>query len=98
MIFIVPKWRNWQTRWTQNPVGRKVRAGSTPAFGTILFSISLQYLSSNCSTFNLFQSTHPHGDAADIKYFYISLLIYYYTDKYLIIKKFNLLEKWLNRI
>ena len=29
-----PKWWNWQTRWTQNPVGLKPRAGSTPAFGT----------------------------------------------------------------
>jgi hypothetical protein len=30
----VPKWWNRQTRWTQNPVGLKPRAGSTPAFGT----------------------------------------------------------------
>src|SRR5690606_7937127 len=29
-----PKWRNWQTRRTQNPLIRKDRAGSTPAFGT----------------------------------------------------------------
>ena len=28
-----PKWRNWQTRWTQNPVGLAPRAGSIPAFG-----------------------------------------------------------------
>jgi hypothetical protein len=32
--FWVPKWWNWQTRRTQNPVGPKPRAGSTPAFGT----------------------------------------------------------------
>ena len=28
------EWRNWQTRWTQNPVGVKTRAGSTPASST----------------------------------------------------------------
>ena len=28
-----PKWRNWQTRWTQNPVGLTSRVGSTPTFG-----------------------------------------------------------------
>ena len=27
-----PGWRNWQTRWSQTPVGN--RAGSTPAPGT----------------------------------------------------------------
>src|SRR5674476_1497343 len=32
-----PKWRNWQTRWTQTPVRLTPRAGSTPAFGTIVF-------------------------------------------------------------
>src|SRR5262245_10416168 len=30
----VPKWRNWQTRGTQNPVRLKPRVGSTPTFGT----------------------------------------------------------------
>ncbi|GAG66765.1 unnamed protein product, partial [marine sediment metagenome] len=25
---------NRQTRWTQNPVNREVRVGSTPTFGT----------------------------------------------------------------
>ncbi len=29
-----PKWRNWQTRWTQNPVERELRVGSIPTFGT----------------------------------------------------------------
>src|SRR6185503_5891063 len=29
-----PKWRNWQTRRTQNPVGLTPRVGSTPTFGT----------------------------------------------------------------
>src|SRR5438046_2674009 len=29
-----PKWRNWQTRRTQNPVPREGRVGSTPTFGT----------------------------------------------------------------
>jgi hypothetical protein len=29
-----PKWRNWQTRRTQNPVGREARVGSIPTFGT----------------------------------------------------------------
>ena len=28
-----PKWRNWQTRRTQNPVPREGRVGSTPTFG-----------------------------------------------------------------
>src|SRR5919201_685763 len=28
-----PKWRNWQTRWTQNPVGLAPRVGSIPTFG-----------------------------------------------------------------
>ena len=28
-----PKWRNWQTRWTQNPVERELRVGSIPTFG-----------------------------------------------------------------
>jgi hypothetical protein len=28
-----PKWRNWQTRRTQNPVGREARVGSIPTFG-----------------------------------------------------------------
>ena len=30
----MPKWRNWQTRQTQNLLGGNPRAGSTPAFGT----------------------------------------------------------------
>ena len=30
-----PKWRNWQTRRTQNPVGLTPRVGSTPTFGMI---------------------------------------------------------------
>jgi hypothetical protein len=29
-----PKWRNWQTRRTQNPVGFTARVGSIPTFGT----------------------------------------------------------------
>jgi hypothetical protein len=30
----LPKWRNWQTRWTQNPVWLTPGEGSTPSFGT----------------------------------------------------------------
>ena len=30
----LPEWRNWQTRWTQNPVGFTPRVGSTPTSGT----------------------------------------------------------------
>jgi phosphofructokinase-like protein len=30
-----PKWRNWQTRRTQNPVGREARVGSIPTFGIV---------------------------------------------------------------
>ena len=29
----MPKWRNWQTHWTQNPAGLAPRGGSTPPFG-----------------------------------------------------------------
>jgi hypothetical protein len=29
-----PKWRNWQTRWIQNPVRFTPREGSSPSFGT----------------------------------------------------------------
>src|SRR5947208_10017981 len=32
-LVFAPKWRNWQTRRTQNPVGREARVGSTPTFG-----------------------------------------------------------------
>ena len=34
----VPKWRNWQTRRTQNPVPFTGRVGSIPTFGTKPFS------------------------------------------------------------
>jgi hypothetical protein len=30
-----PKWRNWQTRRTQNPQSRKGCVGSIPTFGTV---------------------------------------------------------------
>ena len=30
-----PEWRNWQTRWTQNPVLGDQGVGSTPSSGTI---------------------------------------------------------------
>ena len=30
----MPEWRNWQTRWTQNPVHFTVSVGSTPSSGT----------------------------------------------------------------
>jgi TfoX/Sxy family transcriptional regulator of competence genes len=36
-----PKWRNWQTRRTQNPVGREARVGSTPTFGTMAYDEQL---------------------------------------------------------
>ena len=29
-----PEWRNWQTRWIQNPVRFTPRVGSSPTFGT----------------------------------------------------------------
>ena len=32
-----PEWRNWQTRWTQNPVDRKARVGSIPSSGMSYF-------------------------------------------------------------
>lgn len=31
----LPEWRNWQTRWTQNPVLGDQGVGSTPSSGTI---------------------------------------------------------------
>jgi hypothetical protein len=37
--FRAPEWRNWKTRWTQNPVNREVRVGSTPTFGTSVKSL-----------------------------------------------------------
>ena len=33
--YYLPAWRNWQTRWTQNPVSQG-RAGSTPAAGIVI--------------------------------------------------------------
>lgn len=30
-----PRWRNWQTRMVEGHVDRNVRAGSSPALGTI---------------------------------------------------------------
>ena len=30
----MPMWRNWQTRWTQNPVSFAGRVGSIPTIGT----------------------------------------------------------------
>ncbi|SVE60785.1 uncharacterized protein METZ01_LOCUS513639, partial [marine metagenome] len=32
---VTPEWRNWQTRWIQNPVGVTPRMGSSPFSGTI---------------------------------------------------------------
>ena len=43
----VPSWRNWQTRWTQNPVVLKHRVGSIPSDGTNFLVFSQQTLSSN---------------------------------------------------
>ncbi len=37
-----PEWRNWQTRWTQNPVRFTPRVGSTPTSGT-MFSIACRH-------------------------------------------------------
>ena len=34
--FLAPKWRNWQTRWTQNPVRLTPGEGSSPSFGTCI--------------------------------------------------------------
>src|SRR5665648_104341 len=34
----MPEWRNWWTHWTQNPASLTARVGSTPTFGTTLFS------------------------------------------------------------
>ncbi len=34
---LAPEWRNWQTRWTQNPVPRKGGVGSIPSSGTLIF-------------------------------------------------------------
>ena len=37
-----PEWRNWQTRWTQNPVDRKARVGSIPSSGMFCYPIKYQ--------------------------------------------------------
>ena len=34
--FSKPEWRNWQTRWTQNPVLLTESVGSTPSSGILL--------------------------------------------------------------
>lgn len=31
----MPTWRNWQTRWTQNPMSFTGRVGSTPTVGIL---------------------------------------------------------------
>lgn len=43
IVFVtdMPKWWNWQTRWTQNPMELTLRAGSIPAFGTSTIFILL---------------------------------------------------------
>ncbi len=43
-MFFLPKWRNWQTRWTQNPVRLTPRAGSSPAFGTMFTVYAIKSL------------------------------------------------------
>lgn len=40
----MPKWRNWKTRRTQNPLRVTPREGSTPSFGIFLFLISSIFL------------------------------------------------------
>src|SRR5439155_25550768 len=35
----LPGWRNWQTQWTQNPLGCKARVGSTPTPGTRMIEL-----------------------------------------------------------
>src|SRR5207249_10058065 len=37
----LPGWRNWQTQWTQNPLGCKARVGSTPTPGTMRHALRL---------------------------------------------------------
>ena len=34
-----PKWRNWQTRGTQNPVRGDSGVGSIPTFGMTFFNV-----------------------------------------------------------
>ena len=41
----MPVWRNWQTRWTQNPMSFAGRVGSTPTTGIYKLILStLEYL------------------------------------------------------
>ena len=35
----MPEWRNWQTRWTQNPVLGDKGVGSIPSSGTLIFLV-----------------------------------------------------------
>ncbi len=37
LVLKEPKWRNWETRRTQNPLGIIPHEGSTPSFGILLF-------------------------------------------------------------
>ena len=58
----VPKWRNWQTRWTQTPVGLTPRAGSTPAFGTIACLVTLLLTRNRWDHLNdTYQGNHGSG-------------------------------------
>jgi hypothetical protein len=45
----LPEWRNWQTRWTQNPVLGDQSVGSTPSSGTS-FSLIVPKFSLNTAS------------------------------------------------
>jgi hypothetical protein len=40
---MVPEWRNWQTRWTQNPVPLQRGVGSIPSSGTNYFYLEISF-------------------------------------------------------
>ena len=45
------KWRNWQTRWTQNPVRLTPGVGSTPTFSTLCQGI-ISFIRTNNPSLN----------------------------------------------
>jgi hypothetical protein len=54
----MPRWRNWQTRGTQNPVGLTPREGSTPSLGTE--KLALEQLGHFRVDFTLQLNLTPH--------------------------------------
>ena len=61
----VPEWRNWQTRWTQNPVPGDRGEGSIPSSGTSFPLIYNRFPSGSHATVHL-GDIRPGLDEADL--------------------------------